>query len=278
MVRIGVISASSTEHAARVASDLGLRRVWREDLAPTPYPADVGLVWFLGFIEAISRGLILRRPNAYSIVGNAADRAHMRQAMSQLLLRGVDLIIWWTMLPLLLDGPPDGDNAFDDLVEQAANQGATLVFPGKAAFGVGRPGPISVSGIVATRPYLDICPRPVQWADVPAGPADIATWGDWDAIASSWRNVGLEIAGPKRPPLLGGHTFAVWSIASAIAVSLGVDARKPTPSEVRSMLRSLCAPIRVRPETCSPVLGFFEPAQFDILLTRSARATAVGAA
>ena len=264
-VRVGVISAGPTHLADKLIRHAELPILLREDLRATTQPDDVGLVWFLALMNALARSAAMPRPFAYAVVGNAQDRSRVREAWTRLLAHDVDIIAWWTFSPLLLDGPPEGAAAFEDLLQQAQERGVALAFPAAAGSGAGRPGVFSANGVVATRPYLDVCATPEGWT---ANVSAVTAWGDWETMKVSWQEAGVPTALPDSFPQAHGHSLAVWSVAAALASINASSPARLTLDQMTAAMRLACVPVEVRPPGLAPALGFFEPRQLEVRADR----------
>jgi hypothetical protein len=192
----------------------------------------------------------------------------MREAFALLLADAVDIIAIWTVSPLLMDGPPEGADAFDDLLHQAIARNVAVVVPGPTGLRAREPGILSVNGVIATAPYLDVCATPTGWA---TDAAPLAAWGDWESMRRSWHGTGINPVLPERFPEANGHSLAVWSIVAGVAGLHAVTDKILTLDTIRGLLRSMCVPIVVRPEVLTPSIGFFEPRQLDVRAANAGR-------
>ena len=187
-------------------------------------------------MNALARSAAMPRPFAYAVVGNAQDRLRVREAWTRLLAHDVDIIAWWTFSPPLLDGPPEGAAAFDDLLQQAQDRDVALAFPAAAGIGAGRPGVFSASGVVASGDsytvgqMIDLGGNPYQ---CPAAHAELG-WG----VASS------EMVTPGKVLMQhseGGLSFTAGKFTAGV-----VQLRGALPGlnlfAIRRAIRRTCVP------------------------------------
>jgi hypothetical protein len=229
-------------------------------LVASALPNDDKLTWFLGLMGAIYP----QHPFTWAIIGNAQDLPRIRQGFDMLLAADIDILAWWTVVPL----EPEAESAFNDLIRQAGTRHVATVFPGPARLGGGLPGVFSAYGALAAPPHLDICPVPQEWVEPPA----VVTWGGWETTRAAWIGAGMPDALPCQLPPTSGHVFAVWSVVAMLAGISATSTERPAPDWLTARLRMLCVPVIVRPSALTPRLGFFEPRQIEIFSDYARRA------
>lgn len=270
-VKLGVISAGPTRQLDQLRTVLPSLISLREDLGPSDLPDDFGLFDCLALVHAAAPAPNAKRPPTAFVLGAAQHRGLFLAGLRRLLDLDVDLIAFWTCSPLNLPGPPDGDDAFDALLAEIVAREIALVCPAGTGLGRRCPGLFTASGVIATAPFLDLCPIPSGW---PNEPALVAGWGDSASFRTSWINSGIGTLPPPAFPAAAGHTLAVWSLVAALVAGQASQPERPSLAAQREHLAGLCVPVSIRPDAARPVLGFFEPRERDVLTLLASRTDA----
>jgi hypothetical protein len=259
-VVIGIVSAGPTAALDEPARSLALSVIDRADLGPTTLPADMGLIHFAALMAAARSKMGGVRPIGFVVRGAADTRARVLTAFEQLVEAGADLILFWTVSPLALPGPPEGDAAFDAIMATAVARDTVVIFPAATGFGARCPGMVGCGAAIATAPYLDAAAVPAGWPDpVP----EVTSWADWASFRAAWLGAGLVEGMPEAAPFPTGQCLPVWTVAAILLLLACRREGRLTQADVVSALETMAVPVSIRPARVTPRLGFLDPRIMD---------------
>ena len=260
-MRIGVISAGSTRLLDSVARANGWPLVVREDLGAADQPDDVGLLCLAAVLMGVVGAQRGARPLEFAVLGGVQTRASLRDGLARLIRLEVAMTAFWTFSPLALPGAPEGDAAFDDLAAEAVRREIAVVFPAATGFAARCPGLVGCGGVLGNPPYLDAVAAPAGWPDT--RPL-VSSWADWATFRTAWTAAANPVEPlPEAAPFAVALGHPVWSIVAMLALVQAARATRATLAEQIDALKLACAPVSVRPDGATPLLGFFEPRLLD---------------